>query len=81
MGHLDGKKLLPVFLVLPLLIASTLFLGISQPMARSQEHPMDHEHGGTSMVMDGAMTPAAQVSCWQTKGKVSLITSPVFSFF
>jgi putative copper resistance protein D len=61
MGHLDGKKLLPVFLALPLLIALILFLGINQPTARSQEHPMDHEHSGMSMAMDGAMTPAAQV--------------------
>jgi putative copper resistance protein D len=60
MDHLDGRKLPPVFLGLPLLIASILFLGMSQPTARSQEHPMDHGHGGMSMVMDEPMSPAAQ---------------------
>jgi putative copper resistance protein D len=60
MDHLDGRKLPPVFLGLPLLIASILFLGMSQPAARSQEHPMDHGHGGMSMVMDEPMSPAAQ---------------------
>lgn len=60
MGHLDAKKLLPVFLTFPFLIAVLMFLGINQTTARSQEHPMDHEHGGMSMVMDEPMNPAAQ---------------------
>ena len=60
MGHLCRKKLLPVFLGLLLLIVLILFLGVNQPMARSQEHPIDHEHGGMSMMMDMPMRPAAQ---------------------
>jgi putative copper resistance protein D len=60
MGYLDAKKLLLVFLRFPFLIALLMFLGMNQPTASSQEHPMDHEHGGMSMVMDASMNPAAQ---------------------
>lgn len=82
MHHLDAKKLSSVFLWLPLLIVSILFLGMNQPTASSQEHPMDHEHGGMSMVMDEPMNPAAQAKLLADKRKASLIiTLPVFSFF
>src|SRR5271154_1253785 len=60
MGHLPAKKLLPLFLGLLFFIVLGVFLGRDQPVARSQEHPMDHEHGGMSMVMDEPMSPSAQ---------------------
>jgi copper resistance protein D len=61
MGHLDGKKLLPVLLGFTLFIVLILFLAMNQPTAHSQEHPMDHEHGGMSMVTDEPMSAAAQL--------------------
>jgi putative copper resistance protein D len=60
MGHLDWKTLSPVFLVFPLLIVLILFPGMNELTARSQERPMDHDHGGMSMVMDELISPAAQ---------------------
>jgi hypothetical protein len=62
MCHLGGKKLLSVLILIgfPLFIALILFLGMNQPTARSQEHPMDHDHGGMSMVMDEPISPATQ---------------------
>jgi putative copper resistance protein D len=60
MAHLDGKKSPLGFWGLPLLIASILLLGMNQPIACSREHPMDHEHGGMSMVMEKPQSPAAQ---------------------
>src|SRR5271157_5170071 len=60
MAHLDGKNSPLGFLGLPLFITLILFLAMSQPTAHSQEHPMDHEHGGMSMVTDEPMSAAAQ---------------------
>jgi putative copper resistance protein D len=56
-----------VFLGFPLIVVSVLITLISQPMARSQDHPMDHEHGGMSMMMDEPMDPAVQAKLLQDK--------------
>jgi hypothetical protein len=67
MYGLKCTELPRIFLGVPLIIASVLITLISQPIARSQDHPMDHEHSGMSMMMDEPMDPAAQAKLLQDK--------------
>jgi hypothetical protein len=66
-SHLNSKKLPRVFLKVFLFVASVLIVLISQPIARCQNHPMTHDHGGMSMTMDAPMDPAAQAKSLQDK--------------
>src|SRR5580658_8861307 len=67
MYGLKCAELPRIFLGFPLMVAFVLISLMGQPIARSQDHPMDHEHGGMSMMMDGPMDPAAQAKRLQDK--------------
>lgn len=67
MDHLTWNELTRVFLRFPLFVASLLILLTSQPIARSQDHPMDHDHDGMSMNMDEPMDPGAEAKLLQDK--------------
>jgi copper resistance protein D len=67
LDDLNWKKLTRVFLGFPFFVASVLILLISQPIARSQDHSMGHDHGGMSMKMDEPMDAATQAKLLQDK--------------
>lgn len=67
MYDLNCAEVRRVFLVFPFIVGSVLITLISQPVARSQDHPMDHDHGGMSMMMDEPVDPAAQAKLLQDK--------------
>ena len=67
MYDLNCKEVCRVFLGFRLIVASVLITLMSQPVARSQDQPMDHDHGGMSMMMDESVDPAAQAKLLQDK--------------